>query len=340
MACSYRFVVMEGPPADYPAKFRRAIDTLELPAEINIFPHMWSREITRARIGRIRELVRRRHADEIVFFCPGALELFLEEPDFSFHFSAYRPWFDPSRTAVLPHPWNTVSPKDAGALLRWSSKPPCNVGFMGTSYGNSRVGRLAAAMPSPVRRRILDGQLRRSAERIAWLYEHGIPFHFLPTFARFETLEAVARARWPEGARIEITDTGGFDGSELRKNAFADHLEQMTYVLCPRGCENYSFRVYEALRFGRVPVIIDTKMVLPPNVDWEEVALIIPGDAPDEIPRRILEDHRSRSEEQFLKRQQKAFETSAWLDRENWLVDAVRDAVLSCSPLPLPPNGG
>jgi hypothetical protein len=182
--------------------------------------------------------------------------------------------------------------------------------------------------------------LRKSADRVAWIYERGIPFHFLPTFARFEALEAVARAPWPEDAAVEIVNTGGFDESANKKQAFADHLRRMTYVLCPRGCENYSFRVYEALRFGRIPVILDTDMVLPNSVNWDEVALLVPGDSPDAVHERIAEDYRSGSAGRFLERQNAAFRASASLDSEVWLVDAVRKAAALRGALPLAANGG
>jgi hypothetical protein len=49
-----------------------------------------------------------------------------------------------------------------------------------------------------------------------------------------------------------------------------------TYVVCPRGTENYSFRIYEALGRGKIPVIIDTDMVLPKEIDWDHLSIRIP----------------------------------------------------------------
>ena len=338
LARTFRFVVMEGPPSDYPAKFRTAVAKAGIHADVETFPHMYSRGISRRTLGHIRDLLVRRREGEVVFFCPGALELFLEEPDMSFHFSGYRSWFDPSRMAVLPHPWTGALPRDES--LRWRGKPALHVGFMGTTYADSRVGKMASAMPQSIKRRLLEGRLRKSANRVAWLYEHGLPFHFLPTFARFEALEAVARAHWPPNAIIEIVNSGGFDASPAKKAAFAEHLRRMTYVLCPRGCENYSFRVYEALRFGRVPVIIDTDMVLPGGIDWNEIAVVVPGNSPEKIHQRIIEDYRSLDAKHFTARQEAALAATAYLDSEAWLIDAVRDAVATHDTLPLAANGG
>lgn len=332
MAGSLRFVVMEGLFADYPAKFRSALRSLGVDAEVETFPHLYSRELTGETLARIRNLLRRQANDERLFFFPGALELFLDEADMSFHCSAYRSWFDPERMTVIPHPWTSVRPGPDRNSLRWRTKPSCNIGFMGSTYSGSRGGHMAAALPAFARRWLLEGRIRQNAGLVTWLYERKIPFHYLPTFARFEALEAVADASNRADTILEIVDTAGFDGSESSTRAFADHLLRTTYVLCPRGCENYSFRVYEALRFGRVPVIIDTDMVLPSGFDWQSIALIVPGDALQDIHARIVDDYRQLDETEFLERQTAALETSDYLDGETWLAASISDALARIRP--------
>jgi len=327
VAGSLRIVVMEGLFADYPAKVRSALRSLGEDAEVETFPHLYSRELTGERLARIRNLLRRQTKDELLFFFPGALELFLDEPDMSFHCSAYRSWFDPERMTVIPHPWSSVRPGPDRNAVRWRTKPECSIGFMGSTYSGSRGGRIAAALPAFARRWLLEGRIRQNAGLVTWLYERKIPFHYLPTFARFEALEAVADASKQVGTKLEIVDTAGFDGSQASTRAFADHLSRTTYVLCPRGCENYSFRVYEALRFGRVPVIINTDMVLPSGIDWQRIALIVPGDAPQDIHAKIVDDYRHLDGTEFLERQSAAFETSDYLDGEGWLAASISDAL-------------
>ena len=123
MAQSLRFVVMEGLFADYPAKFRSALRSLDVDAEVEAFPHIYSRELTREKLAGIRAMLRRRAPGELLFFFPGALELFLDEPDMSFHCSAYRSWFDPEQMTVIPHPWSSVRPDPDRTKLRWRTKP-------------------------------------------------------------------------------------------------------------------------------------------------------------------------------------------------------------------------
>lgn len=327
MTHTYRFVVMEGEHADYPAIVRRALASIDLAAEVDSVPHMYTRDFTRAKLKHFRHVLLRRHPDERVLFWPGPIELYLDEPDLSFACSAYRSWFDEQRMMVLPHPWTPASPLADRVTLRWHSKPPCAIGFMGSSYRNSRGASVVARLPESVRRWILEGRLRTDADRLAWLYEHKIPVYFLPVFARFELLLSVAAKGRRDGAEIEIIDTSGFDGSAEKKRDFADHMARTTYVLCPRGIENYSFRAYEALRFGRVPVIIDFDMVLPSMVDWDRVALVVPGDHMHETYDRIVEDYRRRDAASFLKRQEAAFAGSDMLDEDAWLAQAIREAV-------------
>ncbi|MGN6056999.1 MAG: exostosin domain-containing protein [Sphingomicrobium sp.] len=323
-----RFVVMEGSVVDYPAIFRSALSRLGIPFSLDTYPHIGPAELNRAKLSHIRGLLRRRSADELVFFCPGSLEHFVEGADMSFQFSAYRSWFDPQRTEVLPHPWTQAWNLADRRALAWREKPPCAIGFMGSAYGDSRIARLAAKLPGLARSFLLQGRLVRSASRVALLDECNIPIRFMQSFARFEALEAVAASEDPLGeSSVEIVNTNGFDFSAVSKEAFARHLVATTYVLCPRGAENYSFRAYEALRFGRVPVIIDADMVLPQQIDWDRLAIVVPSDRPYEIRARIIDDHRRLSSAAFLQRQAEAFAACDRLDGEGWLADSIQAAM-------------
>jgi hypothetical protein len=105
-------------------------------------------------------------------------------------------------------------------------------------------------------------------------------------------------------------------------------LQRNTYIVCPRGTENYSFRIYEALNSGRIPVIIDTDIVLPEQIDWRRLAIVVPYDSLKRIYDIILNDYELRSTEEFLERQQKAFSTMLSLRTMSWVTD-VADKLLS-----------
>lgn len=328
MAHELRLVVMEGLFANYPAKFRAALDRLGIAGEIETFPHVYTRELTRAKVRDIRALLQRRSPDEVLFFFPGALEIYFDEPDMSFHCSGYRSWLNPQRTMVIPHPWTPLGAPNDREVLRWREKPKLEIGFMGSTYRTARGARIGATLPAPIKRLIAKGWLRRDADRIGWLYEYGLPVHYIAAFPRIEVLDGIERAARQGGrGRVEIVETAGFDGSAARLADFADHLQRTTYELCPRGCENFSFRLFETLRFGRVPVIIDTDMVLPAVIDWEKIAVIVDGSAPESAYDQIAADYSRTNEAQFLERQRAIFEASDIIDGECWLADALRAAM-------------
>lgn len=337
MKKSYRFVVMEGPPADYPKLFNEALAPLGVDYTIDAYPHINQGDLTAAKLSSIRHLLQRRLPDEVVVFCPGSLEYYLTGPDLSFQFSGYRSFLDPADTVILAHPWHTVQPHISRAKLCWRGKPPFALGFMGQTYANSRAGRLASRMPERARRWLLEGGFGRRIDFVAWLDEHRIRTKFLPTFARFEALEGMARqVRQLPQATIEIVDTKGFTGSSKQKLAFSKHLLQTTYVLCPRGLENYSLRAYEALRFGRIPVIFDNDMAIPEEIPWAQVALVVAGREPDLAFKAIAADYDARSEASFLERQEVAFAVSESLDSQEWLSETVGRALQRFDGKPLP----
>ncbi|MGI9052521.1 MAG: exostosin domain-containing protein, partial [Ilumatobacteraceae bacterium] len=66
--------------------------------------------------------------------------------------------------------------------------------------------------------------------------------------------------------------TGDLDGV---RRAYMDNLRDSDYVLCVRGSGNYSYRLYEAMCMGRVPVVVDTDLALPCGdvIDWSELTV-------------------------------------------------------------------
>jgi len=321
---------MDGGAVDYPGAFRIACARLGLPAVIDNYPHIEPHQFSRSKLAAIRARLERRHSSEVVCFCPGALEHFIDGPDVSFVFSAYGEWHDARRTAVIPHPWSPVRPETGQDACRWTGKPSLTIGFMGSAYANSRSARAVASGPAALRNWLKHGGLVRNVDRVAWLDEHHVRHRYFPTFMRFQALNAVKRAhRRTRMGQLEIVDTAGFDGSAGQIAGFAKHMQRMTYVLCPRGCENYSFRVFEALAFGRVPVIIDTDMVLPGSIDWQKVAIVVPFEQLDSIHDRIVRDHWDRSAADFAERQNAALAVSRYLSGDTWLSDEIRLALES-----------
>ncbi|HEY9685971.1 MAG TPA: exostosin family protein [Coleofasciculaceae cyanobacterium] len=78
-----------------------------------------------------------------------------------------------------------------------------------------------------------------------------------------------------------------------RKRLFVQEALDSPYALITRGSGNYSFRLYEIMALGRIPVIIDTDSCLPwPDlIPWSEICLIVPRKDIPKLPSKIREFH-------------------------------------------------
>ena len=73
---------------------------------------------------------------------------------------------------------------------------------------------------------------------------------------------------------------------------FLDHLQQSTFSLCPRGYGVSSFRLYETLEVGAIPIYIvedDVDHWLPfsDKVDWNKLAVLLKEKDIEKIPEII-----------------------------------------------------
>jgi hypothetical protein len=63
---------------------------------------------------------------------------------------------------------------------------------------------------------------------------------------------------------------------EERRRRYAEILARSRFVLCPRGRGTSTFRLYETIAAGRVPVIISDDWVPPSGPDWDAFSLRVP----------------------------------------------------------------
>lgn len=75
------------------------------------------------------------------------------------------------------------------------------------------------------------------------------------------------------------------------EKAFDDYIEtslRSKFVLCPRGGGTSSFRLFETLALGRVPVILSDEWMPPTGPDWSAISIRIPEREAHHVPA-ILE---------------------------------------------------
>lgn len=65
---------------------------------------------------------------------------------------------------------------------------------------------------------------------------------------------------------------------EQLREEYLENIKQSLFTLAPRGDGNYSLRFYETLSLGRIPILIDTDMILPLEelIPYNEIILRVP----------------------------------------------------------------
>jgi hypothetical protein len=86
---------------------------------------------------------------------------------------------------------------------------------------------------------------------------------------------------------------------------YVRNIQESDYTLCVRGGGNFSYRLYETLSMGRIPLFVDTDCVLPLDfdIDWREYCLWVDEADIDRIGDRVLEFHESLDDAEFAERQ-------------------------------------
>ena len=306
--------------------FERAFKELNYDVESIRIPNIWITEISRKNMSELRALITEKKSQgQFVVFSPQSTELFLDEPDLTITYSAYQSWFNPTKMRVIPHLWTPVRQAASIDELRWKSKPALRIGFMGRLHTSSRLATLAVKFPMRLKRWLIRGAYLKHPSVVALTNDIGLSVTAINAFARMETIQVFKTFRSMHDVELDITEKARFDGSTQELDAYINHLDRNTYIVCPRGTENYSFRIYEALSRGRVPVIIDTDIVLPKEINWDFLSIRVPYECLDNIYDFILRDYQMRTESEFLRRQQEAFSSMAELRTMRWVKELANE---------------
>jgi hypothetical protein len=67
---------------------------------------------------------------------------------------------------------------------------------------------------------------------------------------------------------------GNVHGEQIRREYIAN-INNSDLVLCCRGAGNFSYRLFETMSLGRVPIIVDTDIALPCEdiIDWKKIGI-------------------------------------------------------------------
>jgi hypothetical protein len=126
------------------------------------------------------------------------------------------------------------------------------------------------------------GPLRYKPDRSpSWLYS----FVGSATTNRFRA--RIMDLQHPEALIIDIDSEPPADDPLKR---FADSIHDSSFVLCPRGGGTSTFRLFEAMMLGRVPVIVSDQWVPPKGPDWPSFSLRVREGDLASVPE-LLESH-------------------------------------------------
>lgn len=175
------------------------------------------------------------------------------------------------------------------------------VGFVGATNYPGKLSSIVNALPFPefaidwmASNRTLQRNLDlRSRQAIA-------------TLVRTASIQHLRQAGNLKTAIIERNGSF-FSASDEERNRqwqeYIQNLQDNAYILCVRGDENSSYRLYETMSAGRIPIIVDTNMKLPElgSIKWEEFSVIVPYSDLNRIGEIVQSFHDSLSSSDFEK---------------------------------------
>ena len=264
-------------------------------------------------------------SDEYIVFIPGLLEIFLKEPDLVISHSGYRSWMNSKRFRVIPPLWTPHSLAPEEKVVTWTKKPELSVGFMGNIYKDSGAAILGMYLPRFLERYFIE----------AWHLKYINLFLRMPIIWRLSLYlgcsvrKKAIKYLQMSSLKSDITmrNTNHKPSQKKESDEYKEHMERNTYILCPRGIENWSFRFYEALSYGKVPVLIDSDVILPSDVNWDELCIKVPYEKIEYLDVIIRNDYEGKTTSDFIYRQKKAIKTMKKLTQDFWLTELANDIV-------------
>ncbi|MBW4612831.1 MAG: glycosyltransferase family 47 protein [Desmonostoc vinosum HA7617-LM4] len=271
-----------------------------------------------AKFNLLRGLLKKQN-NELTVLVSSTTELFPEEPDYIIGFSGYRSWSDSNRFKIIPFVSEQAQVSDS-LNLEWQEKPTLSVGFLGNTYENRKCVKVATHLPSFIKQQFLQGR------HLNYIYRGTSTFSatigIIPCFFRLDALKQLEISNL-DGDIIRYAKQPKVTQQEIKN--YQEHMLRNTYILCPRAIENYSFRFYETLAYGRVPVLVDTDVVLPSSVDWDEICIKVPYDKLGDLENIVRKDYETRTKQDFIERQRKALKTMKQLGQFHWLQDIAEE---------------
>ena len=93
---------------------------------------------------------------------------------------------------------------------------------------------------------------------------------------------------------------GGKPHDKNLRNEYINNMINSDFVICCRGAGNFSYRLYETMNMGRIPIIIDTDISLPCHGDGIDYNKFIMTENVKDVPKLIEKMWKGLTEETYL----------------------------------------
>ncbi len=184
-------------------------------------------------------------------------------------------------------------------------EPTPTVGFCGASYRNE------FREPNWFRRTFRPW--RCQYERV-FPKKPGLRGHILDRLRLASGLRTniVERERFVAGALQK--DKLNLEAYVIARGEYVENLLASDYALCVRGGGNFSFRLYETLQMGRIPLFINTDCVLPwpERLPWHSLCVWVEQAELDRLEEILISHHRRLGPGEFEDRQRQC--RAVWED--------------------------
>ena len=123
---------------------------------------------------------------------------------------------------------------------------------------------------------------------------------------------------------------------ETFRREYFDNIVNSDYVVCGRGNGNFSYRLYETLALGRIPIFIDTDAALPfqDRIDWQKYCVWVGENQIRSIGRTVSDFHNRLDGKQFEQLQRDCRQLwEDYLRPEGFFREVVRELAEKAAPV-------
>lgn len=275
-------------------------------ADVAIFPGAWEHVIGDAEaLDRAERFVEKAHQagkPTVIFFWSDSDENVPYPNTVVMRTSLYRSRRKPIEFAMPAWSEDFVEKYLDGELpLRRKQEKPV-IGFCG--YPGPMKKLLKMPLKRKLRRVLRWGaEIVGIRERVAEKRDPLLRAKALRALAKSQLVDTnfIVRERFLGGVNL-VEEQEGLALMQKVRLEYVQNMVESDYVLCARGAGNFSYRLYETLCCGRIPVFIDTDCVLPYDfaLAWKKYCVWVDECELSLIPDKIAKFHGNLSAQDFM----------------------------------------